>query len=186
MTNDDPDRMPDFAFQAMAAVMAVQDRLFPRIDRRIEGFHIEKGMTVVDYGCGPGRYTVRFAQRVGDTGQVYAVDVQELALEYVKRRMQDQGLTNVVLVLARGYRADIPDHVADMVFALDMIFGVQEPRTLLAELHRVCRPDGVLAVDDGHQPRQRTIEMIHGSGKWRIDRERRDHLRCVPVPDDAD
>jgi ubiquinone/menaquinone biosynthesis C-methylase UbiE len=185
MAKGAPDRMSDLAFRLMAAFMAAQDRLSSRIDRRIEGFHIQKGMTVVDYGCGPGRYTTRFAALVGEEGLVYAIDVQELALESVRCRMRDQGLSNIVPVLAVGYRTKIDDHVADMVFALDMIFGVNEPTSLLAELRRLCRQDGVLIVDDGHQRRERTLQMLRQSGEWTIEKESRDHLRCIPLRQDA-
>ncbi len=179
------EHMSNLSFRMMVALMAIQDRFFPYIDKRVAGFPIRPGMTVVDYGCGPGRYTVRLARLVGDQGRVYAVDVQPLALEYVRRKMQQQGLTNVVPVLASGYQAGIPDHAADMVFVLDMIFGVSDPSALLAEVHRICRRDGVLIVDDGHQPRRRTIEMIRQSGQWTIETESRDHLRCLPVRNTA-
>ena len=69
MTNADRDRMPDFAFRMMSATMALKDAIFPSIDKRVASFGIREGMTVVDYGCGPGRYTVRFAKLVGGLGQ---------------------------------------------------------------------------------------------------------------------
>jgi ubiquinone/menaquinone biosynthesis C-methylase UbiE len=185
MATDNRDRMPDLAFRLMAATMAVKDQLFPTLNKRIEGFSIQSGMTLVDYGCGPGRYTTRFAKLLGDTGKVYAVDVHELALAYVRRKMREQGLRNIVPILASRYQTDIPDNVADMIFALDIIFGVKEPVTLLGELHRICCQEGVLIVDDGHQSRERTIQMIHQSGQWTIEQESRDHLRCVPVRNNA-
>jgi ubiquinone/menaquinone biosynthesis C-methylase UbiE len=172
--------MPDFAFQMMSAVMALKDRLFPRLDKRVAGFGIRQGMTVVDYGCGPGRYAIRFAKLVGTQGKVYAVDVQELALESVKGKMKEQAINNIIPVLASGYETRIPDHVADMAFALDMFFGVSDPVALLAELHRIVKPDGVLILDDGHQSRAKTLEKINRSGKWEIREASRDHLRCVP------
>ena len=110
MASQDQDRMPDLAFRLMVATMAVKDRLLPVIDKRIEGFQVQPGMTLIDYGCGPGRYTIRFARLVGDQGKVYAVDVQALALEYVKRTMREHGLNNITPVLAHGYHASIPDH----------------------------------------------------------------------------
>jgi ubiquinone/menaquinone biosynthesis C-methylase UbiE len=181
MAKENPDRMSNLGFRMMTATMAIEDRFFPSIDRRVADFGIGKGMRVVDYGCGPGRYTVRFAELVGSQGKVYAVDVQPLALEYVKRRMREQGLSNVVPVVASGYHSNLPGHVADMIFVLDMICGVQDPVALLEELHRICRQEGVLVVDDGHQPRKRTLQMIQQSGRWTIQSDRRDHLRCAPV-----
>ncbi len=180
MSNADRDRMPDFAFRMMSATMALKDAIFPSIDKRVASFGIREGMTVVDYGCGPGRYTVRFAKLVGRLGRVYAVDVQELALESVKEKMAAQGLKNIQPILAKGYATDIPTHCADMAFALDMFFGVSDPAALLAELQRIVRPEGVLVLDDGHQSRQRTLEKLNRSGKWEIVEESRDHLRCIP------
>lgn len=69
MSKGNPDRMPDFAFRMMSAVMALKDRLFPGLDRRVAGFGIQQGMTVVDYGCGPGRYAIRFAKLVARKGK---------------------------------------------------------------------------------------------------------------------
>lgn len=181
MSKDSRDQMPDFAFRMMSAVMALEDWLFPRLDKRVAGFGIREGMTVVDYGCGPGRYTLRFARLVGGEGKVYAVDVlQALALEYVRQKMQANRLKNIIPVLADGYKTDIPEHSADMAFALDMFFGVSDPVALLAELHRIVRPEGILILDDGHQSRERTLEKLAWSGKWEIAEASRDHLRCIP------
>jgi ubiquinone/menaquinone biosynthesis C-methylase UbiE len=181
LANNNVDRMSDLSFRLMSAVMSLRDLLFPYIDKRVEGFGISPGMTIVDYGCGPGRYSIRFAELVGENGIVYAVDVQGLALEFVKKKAEDQRLNNIVPVLAQGYHTDIPDHAADKLFVLDMIFGVKEPAALLAELHRIARQDASLILDDGHQLRHRTIQMIHESGKWGIQEESKDHIRCLPL-----
>ncbi len=57
MARGDKDRMPDIGFRLMSAIMTAKDRLFPLVDQRVVKFGIREGMTVVDYGCGPGRYT---------------------------------------------------------------------------------------------------------------------------------
>ena len=180
MAKGDQDRMPDFAFQIMSAVIALEE-LFPQsIDRRVSGFGLKKGQIVVDYGCGPGRFTIRFAKMVGDKGKVYAVDVQELALEYVKQKMKSQGIRNIVPILAHGYQTKIPDHSVDIVLALDMFFAVKNPSALLTEVHRILRPDGLLILDDGHKSRESTLEKINRSGIWKIKEANKDHLRCTP------
>ncbi len=180
MAKGDQDRMPDIGFRMMSAIFTLKDLLFPGVDKRVAGFGIREGMTVIDYGCGPGRYTTRFSKWVGENGKVYAVDVQDLAIKTVKRKMGTQGLKNIIPILATGYETGIPDNTADMVFALDMFFGVNDPVALLAEIHRIVRPNGVLILDDGHQTRQTTIKKINRSGKWVIEEESRDHLCLVP------
>ncbi len=181
MTRSRRDRMPDLAFRMMSAIMALKDLLYPTIDKRVATFGIREGMTVVDYGCGPGRYTIRFAKLVGRNGKVYAVDIQPLAIEAVKRQMAAQGLNNVVPVLAKGYETGLPDRIADMVCALDMFFGLGEPSTFLREVHRIIKPEGVLVLDDGHQSRQTTLAKVRATGGWSVVEETRDHLKCMPI-----
>lgn len=166
----------------MRAIMTVKDLLFPHyIDKRVATFGIREGVTVVDYGCGPGRYTTRFSKLVGEDGRVYAVDVQELALEAVKRKMEKQDLGNITPMLAKGYDTGIPDHVADVVCAIDMFLMVREPPIFLRETHRITRPEGVLVIDHGHQFRQITLRKIKASCYWRIVEETRDHVKCIPL-----
>jgi len=176
-----PDRMPNFGFRAMVGVMNIMDFFWPRIDRRVQTFGIRPGMAVVDYGCGPGRYTVRLARLVGEGGKVYAVDIHELALQETQKRAGRLGLRNVTAVLARGYDSTLPDAVADIICCLDMFFGVRNPTALLAELRRIAKPGGLLVIDDGHQPRSATLAKIRVSGLWDIVSESRDHLVCQPV-----
>ncbi len=175
------DRMSDTGFRLMGVLFKIVDFFYPHLDRRIEKFGLRPGMIVVDYGCGPGRYTVRFAGVVGQAGRVYAVDVHELAVAAVQKEIARRGLANVVPTLAHGYDSSLPDHVADAVCAIDMFFSVGQPTTFLAELKRIAKPDGVLVIDDGHQPRSVTKEQILASGCWTIVEETADHLKCRPA-----
>ena len=176
------ERMSDFGFRMMVLTFKLVDFFFhSRIDRQIKEFGLGEGLVVVDYGCGPGRYTTRFARIVGQTGQVYAVDIHELAIEAVQKKVARERLQNVVAVLARGYDSTLPDHVADVVCALDMFFAIRQPTEFLAELKRVIKPEGILVIDDGHQPRAETKEKIQASGHWTIVEETRDHVKCKPA-----
>ncbi len=166
----------------MSLYMDVQDFLSPHhIDARVKTFGLAEGMTVVDYGCGPGRYTVRFSKLVGDKGEVYAVDIQELAIEALREKMERYNLRNVKPVLAKGYHSGLPDHIADRVTAIDIFHGVTEPATFLEEIHRITKKDGLLIIDDGHQPRKTTKEKILSSHRWEITEETSDHLKCRPL-----
>ena len=44
---------------------------------KLIGPFVKEGMTVVDYGCGMGFFTLPMARLVGPGGKVIAVDVQE-------------------------------------------------------------------------------------------------------------
>lgn len=175
------DRMPDFAFRAMSWIMELQDRFSSKIDRRVTTFGIETGMTVVDYGCGPGRYTVRFARLVGAMGKVYAIDVQELALAAVRRKAASLSLANITPVLVNSYDTGLPEGCADVVCAIDMFHGISAPTTFLQEVHRLTKPDGYLILDSGHQPHAAALKKIQASGCWQVVADTPDHFKCQPA-----
>lgn len=175
------ERMSDFSFRGMELLFKVIDFVYPYIDKRVQRFGIQPGMTVVDYGCGPGRYTVRFAYLVGERGRVFAVDIHELVIEAVKNRIEKQALKTVTPVLAKGYDSGIPDGSADIVCAIDVFHAIDGPTAFLKELRRITAPEGLLIIDDGHQSRSETKRKIGTSGCWEVIEESKDHLRCKPV-----
>lgn len=174
------ERMSDRSFELMTLFLRVIDLVYPYIDKRVKKFGIKPGMTVVDYGCGPGRYTTRFAKIVGEQGKVFAIDIHELAVEAVKKKVDAYGLQNVTAVLADGYDSTLPDDMADVVCAIDMFFIIKNPTEFLAELKRITKDRGILIIDDGHQRRSVTKSSILESGHWDILEETRDHLKCKP------
>ena len=171
------EKMSDLAFRMMEVAFKVIDFIYPYIKRRVEKFAVEKGMTVVDYGCGPGRYATRFAELVGEKGKVYAVDVHELAIEGVRKRMGKYNISNIEPVLIEGYDSTLPDSIADVVCAIDMFFIIKKPTEFLAELNRITKSDGKLVIDDGHQSRSVTKTKILDSGFWEIVEETKELLK---------
>ncbi len=170
------DGMSDLSFRLMVALFRLLDTFFPYIERRVRGFGLLPGMTVVDYGCGPGRYSLRFAQLVGESGRVFAVDIQPLAVEAVLRLRARHGLPNLEAVLARGYDTGLPSALADRVCAIDMFFSVRDPNAFLAEIDRLLKPDGLLLLDDGHQSRTATLAKLAASGRFEVVGQTRDLL----------
>lgn len=61
-----------------------------------------------------------------------------------------------------------------------MFFAIRQPTEFLAELKRLVKPDGLLVIDDGHQPRKVTRQKILDSGLWKIEVDTKDHLECRP------
>ena len=171
------DRTSNLSFRAMTWMFRVADFFFPKHDH-LATLGIQPGFTVVDYGCGPGRYIAEASRRVGPQGKVYAVDVHELAIAAVRKVIARHNLTNVIPVLAKGYNSRLPDHVADLIYALDMFHAVKDPAALLAELRRIVKPSGILILEDGHQSREKTRAKIAQSSLWRIVSEEKTYVTC--------
>jgi ubiquinone/menaquinone biosynthesis C-methylase UbiE len=169
------------AYHFMVAIYAVQDFLVRGHERALDGFGIASGSTVVDYGCGPGRYLAKASALAGPSGRVFAADISELALRYAAARVARRSLANVSLLPIRDGRCPIADASADLVYALDMFHAVRDPKSFLAEIRRFTKPGGTLILEDGHQARAVTRKKVLDADGWRIEAETRRHLRCRPL-----
>lgn len=172
-------RIPDWAFRSMSLLFNVAD-LFISPDNRLTPFGIKTGNIVVDYGCGTGRYLKKASELVGAKGTVYAVDIHELAIKSAFQIIKKYNLKNIKPILTDGKSVNVPAHSADIIYALDMFHMVKEPTEFLKELHRLCRPDGILYLEDGHQPRAATMEKILTAGCWDITETAKKFIKCTP------
>ena len=163
-------------FRLMQVFMKIADHVYPHVRTRSESFGIKPGQTVVDYGCGPGRYTIEMAQLVGVSGKVIAVDLVELALEETQRKLEAGGFHNCDLKLAHGYDSGIVDEVADIVFSIDMFHHISDTNAFLREIFRITKPDGLLILSGGHLTRKTVKSKIAMSEIWDIAEECREFI----------
>ena len=136
-------------FDGMALSFRVRDWLNPP-ERVLEAARLHAGMTVVDYGCGPGSYSLAAARKVGPTGMVYGVDIHPLAVQTVERKAARETMTYLRGVLVTGYTTGLPAACADRVLLMDMIHMVPDQAALLSEVRRLLKPDGLAYVDIHH------------------------------------
>jgi len=104
-----------------------------QINRVMDILGIGPGKTVADIGAGSGWFTVRAAKRVGDTGTVYAVDINPEAIRYINSRIRKENLRNVKLILGKPDNPLLPATV-DAVLLLKTYHEVSEPTELLRNL----------------------------------------------------
>ena len=169
-------KLSDTDFRLMQGFMKLADHVHPHVQRISEAFGVKPGQTVVDYGCGPGRYTVEFARLVGAEGKVIAVDLVEIALQETQRKLEEGGFQNFELKLAQGYDTGVADEAADIVFAIDMFHHISDTDAFLHEVSRISKPDGLLILSGGHMLRATVKTKIAASGIWDIAEERKEFL----------
>jgi ubiquinone/menaquinone biosynthesis C-methylase UbiE len=152
--------------------------IFVTLDKKLDTYGIRPGFTVIDYGCGPGRYIRKASALVGPEGKVYAVDIHELALQAVDKLVAKHSLKNVTTAITDGKKVSLPGNLADLIYALDMFHMVRYPNDFLSELARICKPGSILILEDGHQPRKKARQKVQDSGSWEIISENRQHMVC--------
>jgi len=120
-----------------------------KIMRQWEQFNlVQEGQTFLDFGCGTGDFSIPAAKIVGARGKVYAIDYFPRQLEIVEKRSIEEGLANIETILSAS-KTGLPDECVDVIWLCDVLHEIAEKRTVLKEMHRVLRTEGVLAVHDG-------------------------------------
>jgi ubiquinone/menaquinone biosynthesis C-methylase UbiE len=159
--------MSNFAFKFMSFGYKFRDLRLPRVNI-LKEVGIKPGFSVLDYGCGPGGYTTAAAQLVTESGKVYSLDIQPLAIKQVQNIAKKQKIANVETILS-DCATGLPDENIDVVLLYDIFHGLSQPDEVLTELHRVLKPDGILSFNDHHiKEEKEIISKITGKGLFTL------------------
>jgi SAM-dependent methyltransferase len=139
---------PNIGFRMMAYILKKRESS-RRPRKRLEKIGIRKGEVVLDYGCGIGSYSIPAAEIVGESGKVYAIDIHPLAIKRVKKRAEENGLSNVTTILTHT-PTGLDDASVDWVLLYDVLHMVKGRAALLQELYRVLKPSGTLHLEADH------------------------------------
>jgi len=128
---------------------------------------IKPGSAVLDFGCGPGGYILPTARLTGLTGKIFALDVNPLAIEAVNKLISKHNHTNIETLSSDG-PTGLPDTSIDVILLYDVLHHLKRFEDILAELHRVLKPDGILSMNDHHMQQADIISKMTGSGHFKL------------------
>ncbi len=112
---------------------------------------LKEGMRVGDFGAGSGHYARALAGAVGDTGKVYAVDIQEDVLKHLKlnTHLHHQSIIEAVWGNIEKYGGShLRDESLDAVVLANVLFQAEDHDELLREVARVLKSEGHLLIVD--------------------------------------
>jgi len=128
---------------------------------------IKPGFSILDYGCGPGSYTIIAAQLVGEPGKVYALDIHPLAIRRVQNVAVKKRLTNIETILSNCATA-LPEESIDVALLYDTLHALSDPDGVLAKLHQVLKPNGILSFNDHHMKENEIMSRITDRGLFKL------------------
>lgn len=127
---------------AQGALHAPQAReLFDRIG-------VGAGWRAIDVGCGPLGVLDLLVERVGPTGSVLGLDQDERMLKMAVESLAERGLGDVALVHAPAAHTGQQPEAFDLCHARLVLVNVADPAEVVAEMVRVTRPGGWVAVQE--------------------------------------
>lgn len=106
------------------------------------------GLKCLDVGAGPGFVSMDLRERVGDNGEVTALEPSKMFLDWFQHHSQEIGWTNVKYINATVEGAELPQRHYDFIFARWVIAFVPEAEIFLTKLVSALRPGGIIAIQD--------------------------------------
>ncbi len=122
--------------------------LYSARDEVLASVDLAEGDIVADIGAGTGLYSLLFADAVGSSGHVYAVDIEPLFLDLINRRAEDLGLYNITAVLGRQNDVSLPVQSVDVVFVADTYHYFENREEIMRTVMNALKPGGSLIIVD--------------------------------------
>jgi SAM-dependent methyltransferase len=112
----------------------------------LDAIGIKPGMVVADVGAGTGYMTLRLAARVGESGKVYAEDVQPEMLRRLRQNAAAAKLTNIQTVLGGEADPKLPPGALDLILMVDVYHEFSQPQKMVRKMRESLKPDGRLVL----------------------------------------
>ena len=104
------------------------------LTKLIELLDLKSGETVADIGAGSGVITFMMAEKVGDEGTVYAVDIQPEMLDAIRTKAEKLGVDNVELVQGETDDPKLPPGSTDLAVMVDVYHEFDVPFEMLSAI----------------------------------------------------
>lgn len=156
-------------FFLMSLVFRLRDLIHPPL-RILQNMSVASGASVLDFGCGPGAFSIAASRLAGPGGKVFAVDINPLALSAVRRAADKKQLLNITAIVPADLNL-IPQNSIDVIIMFDVLHLLPDPITVLDGLYHLLNPDGILAVSDHHMNTPDILDIITANGVFALSHE---------------
>lgn len=114
-------------------------------------FHLKEGDLVADFGAGSGFFLKALSQAVGESGRVYACEIQKELVEKLGEQARAQGLGNIHPLwcdLEEPNGIKIGTGELDAAILVNTLFMLEDKAASVAEMGRTIRSGGQFFVID--------------------------------------
>ncbi|MDY6865315.1 MAG: class I SAM-dependent methyltransferase [Halobacteriota archaeon] len=171
--------MSNFGFRMMEFLFRFRD-IFTPPRNTLQEVLIEPGSYVLDFGCGPGSYSIACSEMVGTEGKVFALDIHPLAIESLQNRISKMRLTNIKTILS-SCETGLDDNSIDIILLYDVFHYLKKRYDVQKELYRVLKPNGVLSFSDHHMEEENIILGMTEKGFFKLAKSKEKTYSFVKV-----
>lgn len=102
---------------------------------------------VVDIGAGTGFFAVPFGRKLA-SGRMYACDLQEEMLAWMREHLPADVRDRVILVRMEESRVPLDDGIADLVYMINVHHELEDVAAIMGESYRLLKRGGTVMVID--------------------------------------
>ena len=158
--------MSNIFVKGMYLLFKFRDLFFPP-QKILKEVDIQPGFHILDFGCGSGSYSIPAGELVGESGKVYALDIHPLAVETVQKRASKKRAINIKTICS-DCATGLKNSTIDVVLLYDVFHILEEPNEILAELHRILKPNSILSFSDHHMKEDEILPEVTNTGLFKL------------------
>jgi protein-L-isoaspartate O-methyltransferase len=114
-----------------------------RVSLLLKNMDLKPGMVVADIGAGSGYHAVRMSKMV-EEGKVYAVDVEPKMIDYLDKRLKDEGYSNIKTILGKEQSVGLNPASTDIMLLVDVYHELSFPYEMARSMLGALKPGGKL------------------------------------------
>ena len=145
-------------------------------NRLIEMLKLKEGDVVADIGVGTGYIARRISPKIGKTGTIYGVEIQQEMLDILDEKMAAEGITNIKGVLGTITDPKLPPNSVDLAIMVDVYHEFSHPYEMMQNICRALKVGGRVAfveyrLEDPNVP----IKRLHKMSELQVIKEATPH-----------
>ncbi len=145
-------------------------------NRLVEMLKLKEGDVVADIGIGTGYIARKISPKIGETGIIYGVEIQQEMLDILAEKMAEEGITNIKGVLGTITDPKLPPNSVDLAIMVDVYHEFSHPYEMMQNICSGLKTGGRVVfveyrAEDPHVP----IKRLHKMSELQVIKEATPH-----------
>ena len=143
-----------------------------KTDVMIDALKFREGEIVADLGCGSGYISRRIAKKIGATGIVYGVDIQQEMLDLLAKRMAMFRIGNVKPIMGEVTDPKLPPESCDTMIMVDVYHEFDQPYEMTTNMVKALKKGGrIVFVEFRKEDPKVPIKEVHKMSEAQVKKE---------------